>query len=93
MMDIMLLVVGICSFVFSIIGLLAGLIAYTETQAFKKSTHSVQYVGAKPSDIGVSNTPDESNTLNKLNKEYAEEIEEVMPWAATQEEDRQLRSF
>lgn len=89
----MLLVLMICGFVFSILALGFSVVAYIETQSFKKSTHSVQYVGAKPSDIGVSETPEGPSPLDILNKEYSEEVGNVMPWASSSEEDIALRSF
>jgi len=92
-MDIILLTAVSCSFIFAIVGMVFAILAYTETQSFKKSTHSVQYVGAKPQDIGISDTPEGPNPLDTLNKEYSEEIEQEMPWASSSDEDKTLRSF
>ena len=80
------------TFILSLAAFYFSLNSYIETQSFKKSTHSVQYVGATKNDIKISDDLDSDN-LDKINKEYSEDLEEVMPWFSPSEDDKKLRSL
>jgi len=58
-----------------------------ELESFKKSTHSVQFVGANKEDINVS------KDIEKFEKEYREEAQIQFPNFATLDEDLELKGL
>lgn len=64
-----------------------------EVEAFKKSTHRVQYVGATKDQIKVSDEPNDldSSGLDVINKNHKENVESVLDFFAPSDEDRELK--
>ncbi len=92
-MDNVFMTVCAVSAIFSLFAFYFSLVSYIETQSFKKSTHSVQYVGATADQIKVSDNLEETPSIDKLNKEYSEDVEEVMPFFSPSDDDKKLRSL
>lgn len=58
-----------------------------QLEAFKKSTHTIQYVGASKGDVKLS------ETLEEYNKEYSEESQLAYPEFATFEGDLDVKGL
>lgn len=69
------LILAICACVFSVIGIIIGLISLVKVLSMEKSTHSVQYVPMEmmPEEKWAT-TETEIDTINKNVKETNEEI-------------------
>ena len=63
-----------------------------EIESFKKSTHSVQFVGASKEDINVSEKF-ETAQIDKFEKEYREEAQLNYPELATLDGDLELKGL
>jgi len=82
-----LAIVSVLSFTASIYTLSKLFNALVEIESFKKSTHTVQFVGASKKDVEVS------DEIEKYNKEYLEEAQEKFPNFATFEDDLELKGL
>lgn len=90
--------ISVIGFLISCLSCLVGIAAFIELRTFRKSTHQVQYMPIDPKQIDAENesylkdiTSDES--IQKQNKLYRENLEEVMPEFASSEEDLERYSF
>lgn len=84
---ISLAIISIVSLITSIFCILKVLSLWVEIESFKKSTHSVQFVGATPEGVKMS------EKIESFEKEYREQAQEAYPEFATFKEDLELKGL
>lgn len=82
----MVLSISICALLFSLLALLFSLYNAVQLEAQKRSTHSIEYVGANPGDLDIE------STLADFNKKTEKELEETLPFF-NNEDTKKVRSF
>lgn len=99
-MEGLVLGIGIAALILSVIALVFGFIACYKIIGMEKSTHNIQYM---PVEDAVKNPfeggfesflgGDLDKKLERDNKLYKEEIEELMPQFAPSDEDKKIISW
>jgi hypothetical protein len=82
----MVLSLSICALIFSVIALVFSVYNLIQLEAQKRSTHSIEYVGANPGDLDIE------STLADFNKKTEKELEETLPFF-NNEDTKKVRSF
>lgn len=82
----MVLAISICALVFGVLSFTFSVYNMIQLEAQKRSTHSIEYVGANPGDLDIE------STLADFNKKTEKELEETLPFF-NNEDTKKVRSF
>jgi len=64
-----------------------------EIKAMQKSTHTIQYVDSDLDKLNEEYLKQQSDAVEKYNKEYSNELKEEMPAFASEDDDKKVRAL